>query len=126
VQAMDNKKIFADNLNYYMELNQKSRRDLSDDLDISYYTVTDWAKGKKYPRMDSVERLAYYFNVLKSDLIEERTPERLKVEKKADAITDAVLKMKTDAEFLSLVENLCELDADQIKSVKHLLSAFLK
>ena len=70
---MDNKNIFAANLNRYMEEYQKSRKDISDALGISYYTVTDWAKGKKYPRMDKVEMLANYFGIMKSDLIEEKT-----------------------------------------------------
>lgn len=68
----DNKNVFASNLKYYMSLKQKNRTDISEALGISYYTVTDWVNGKKYPRMDKVERLANYFGVLKSDLIEER------------------------------------------------------
>lgn len=69
---MDNKNIFATNLKRLMNLNKKSRKDISEALGISYYTVTDWVKGKKYPRMDKVEMLAQYFGVLKSDLIEEK------------------------------------------------------
>lgn len=67
---MDNKDIFASNLNKYMALNGKSRKDICNDLGLSYYTVTDWVNGKKYPRMDKVEMLANYFGILKSDLIE--------------------------------------------------------
>jgi transcriptional regulator with XRE-family HTH domain len=47
-------------------------------------------------------------------------------EKKNDTITDAVLRMRTDSDFLSLVETLNKLDAEQIASVKTLLAAFLK
>lgn len=73
---MDNKNIFALNLKRYMDLNGKSRKDVSEALGISYYTVTDWVKGKKYPRMDKVEMLAAYFGILKSDLIEDKTKEK--------------------------------------------------
>jgi repressor LexA len=69
---MDNKNIFATNLKKHMALNGKSRKDISEALGISYYTVTDWVKGKKYPRMDKVEMLAQYFGILKSELIEEK------------------------------------------------------
>lgn len=123
---MDNKNIFATNLQRYMDLNRKSRKDISEALGISYYTVTDWVKGKKYPRMDKVEMLASYFGILKSDLIEEKTEEHKETQKKAGTIADAVLKMKTDAEFLSMVEGLGSLDADQRAVVKHLISTFLK
>lgn len=60
----------------------------------------------------------------------ETTPQYLmgweKVQKKADTVTDAVLRMKSDPEFLSLVEKLYKLDADQIRGVTQMLSAFLK
>lgn len=68
---MDNKNIFASNLKKQMKINGKSRNDISEALGISYFTVSDWVNGKKYPRMDKVEMLADYFKILKSDLIEE-------------------------------------------------------
>jgi len=48
-----------------------------------------------------------------------------KAEKKADTISDVVLRMKTDPGFLSLVETLNTLDAEKINGVKQMLSAFL-
>lgn len=48
------------------------------------------------------------------------------VEKKADTLTDVVIRMKTDSDFLSLVETLNKLDNEQIKGVMQMLSAFLK
>lgn len=70
---MDNKNIFSTNLKRYMELSGKSRTDISEALGISYFTVSDWVNGKKYPRMDKVELLANYFGIQKSDLIEDKT-----------------------------------------------------
>ena len=69
---MDNKNVFASNLKRYMEVKGKSRNDISEALGISYFTVSDWVNGKKYPRMDKVEMLANYFGVQKSDLIEKK------------------------------------------------------
>lgn len=68
---MDNKKIFSINLRRLMEQKGVSRQDLSNVLGVSYFTISDWVNGKKYPRMDKVEMLATYFGILKSDLIEE-------------------------------------------------------
>lgn len=74
---MDSKTIFAANLKKYMSEHNKSRKEISEDLNISYYTFSDWVNGKKYPRMDKIEMLANYFNVTKSDLIEEeKEPEK--------------------------------------------------
>ena len=69
---MDNKEIFSINLKRLMEQRGVSRQDLSKVLGVSYFTISDWVNGKKYPRMDKVEMLAIYFGVLKSDLIEEK------------------------------------------------------
>lgn len=66
-----NKEIFAKNLNYYMYQKGKTRMDLSKDLDIAYTTVTDWVTGAKYPRIDKIEKLAVYFGVSKSHLVED-------------------------------------------------------
>lgn len=67
---MDSKEVFSRNLNYYMNERGKSRTDVADAIGVSYFTFTDWVKGKKFPRMDKVEKLAKYFNVKISDLIE--------------------------------------------------------
>ena len=67
---MDNKYIFSINLKRLMDKKKVTRKDIADFLGISYFTVSDWVNGKKYPRMDKVELLANYFGVLKSDLIE--------------------------------------------------------
>ena len=119
---MDNKNIFASNLKRYMELNNKSRRDVCEALGFSYYTFSDWVNGKKYPRMDKVEMLADYFGILKSDLIEEKTEEHRKMQKRNDTISDIVLRMQTDDDFLSFVEAGYKLNPEKLSS----LLAFLK
>ena len=48
------------------------------------------------------------------------------VKKNNDAITDIVVRLRMDSEFLSLVESLQDLDGDQIRSVKQILAAFKK
>ena len=72
---MDVKSVFAQNLNYYMSQYGKTRRDLSNALGVSYYTVTDWVQGKKYPRMDKVDEIAKYFGVTRGNLVDDRRAE---------------------------------------------------
>ena len=63
---------FIKNLKYYMTLNKKTRNDICNDLNLPYTTFADWYNGKVYPRIDKIELLANYFNVKKSDLIEDK------------------------------------------------------
>lgn len=69
---LGNKEIFSKNLQYYMRINNKDRNDIAKDLDIPYSTLTDWYNGNKYPRIDKIQLLADYFNINKSDLVENR------------------------------------------------------
>ena len=69
---LGNKEIFAKNLNYYMGVNKKSRSDVCRDLEIPYSTFTDWCNANIYPRIDKIELLANYFDIKKSDLVENR------------------------------------------------------
>ena len=110
---MDNKNIFAENLRRYMKAADKSRKEVSEALGVSYYTFSDWVNGKKYPRMDKVEMIAKYFGILKSDLIEDKqkqpTDGELSIRKKA--FMQKVESMSDDQiarleQILALVENI--------------------
>lgn len=72
---LGNKKIMAKNIQYYMDLYNKTRNDICQDLGIKYTTFTDWIKANTYPRIDKIELMANYFNIEKSDLIEEHSKE---------------------------------------------------
>lgn len=71
-----NKKIFAKNLQYYMDKKGVDRYQLSEDTGFGYSTVSEWLQAKKFPRINRIEALAIYFGVSKSDLIEEHADER--------------------------------------------------
>lgn len=64
------KKVFSNNLNYYMELHDINNRELSNIIGVSESTVGKWLLQKSIPRMGVIELLANYFHIEKSDLIE--------------------------------------------------------
>lgn len=92
---LGNKEIFAKNLKYYMDYYQKDRNDICNALNIPYTTFTDWYNGVTYPRIDKIEMLANYFNIKKSDLIENKykndNPDELDIlfDKNRDILTEA-------------------------------------
>lgn len=69
---LGNKKVFAKNLSYYMSKYNVDRQALCNALGFKYSTVSEWLAANKYPRIDKIEMLANYFNIQKSDLIEEQ------------------------------------------------------
>ena len=51
-----NKDILAKNLKKQILKSGKDRRTISEELGYSYSTLTDWVNGRKYPRIDKIEK----------------------------------------------------------------------
>lgn len=66
------KSIFSKNLKYYMDKNNKTQTDIIEDLGINKSTISTWCNGTKMPRMDTIQKLADYFGIKKSNLVEDR------------------------------------------------------
>lgn len=64
--------IISENLQYYMNMYSVNNKELSEIVGVSESTVGKWLLKKSTPRMGVIEKLANYFNVQKSDLLEER------------------------------------------------------
>lgn len=47
-------------------------------------------------------------------------------EQKNDTITDVILKMRTDSEFMSVVETLYKLDKEKLHSINQMLNTLFK
>ena len=99
-----------------MKQAEKSRKEVAEAIGVSYYTFTDWVKGKKYPRMDKVELLANYFGILKSDLIEEKTIESHPVE-----MAERHIEIIMDEDISEIFEDFKTLDKKKRKIVKDLI-----
>lgn len=123
---LGNKEVMAKNLHYYLERSGKTQKEMSEIVGVATSTFNDWMKAKAYPRIDKIEILANYFKILKSDLIEEKTVEHREMQKNNDTITDAIVRMRKDEKFLSVVENLLKLDADKMSAVEKLLLVLQK
>lgn len=117
-----NKETMSKNLKFYIERSGKDRQELCKIWGFPYSTVTEWINGKKYPRIDRIEIMADYFGILKSDLIEEKTEEHIEMHKKNDALSDIIVELRTDKEFMSIVETIYKMDKEKRSS----LLAFLK
>ena len=93
---VENKEIFANNLSFYMEQKGVDRNTLCADLDLKYTTVRDWLKGITYPRIGKIELLANYFNINKSDLIENKISTAQPSDSLLEEITNTARKLNTD------------------------------
>ena len=67
--------IFSKNLIRYLSESGKKQREVAAAVGVSAGTFCDWVKGRAYPRMDKIQKLADYFGINKSDLVDEWNPE---------------------------------------------------
>lgn len=68
----EQKRIFSKNLNHYIETSQKTQKEIASVIGVSPQTFNTWCQGIAIPRMGKVQRLADYFKIGKSDLIDNR------------------------------------------------------
>lgn len=68
----EQKKVFSRNLNRYIDMSQKTQREIAHAIDVSPQTFNTWCQGIAIPRMGKVQRLADYFHIGKSDLIDDK------------------------------------------------------
>lgn len=116
------KEIFAKNLRRHMELAGKSQKEIAEVVGVTAPTFNEWINCKKYPRIDKIQKLADYFGILKSDLIEEKMTEEK--EKDNDLLANIIVRMRMDKDFFSVVESLYALDSAKINGVAEMLNAF--
>ena len=118
---MGNKDILSKNLKKYIAKSGKDRRKIAEDLNLSYSTLTDWVNGNKYPRIDNIEKLADYFGISKSDLIEDFEA----IKKDNEKLATIIVKLRTNKELLDVVEKLLSLDKTKLESLSRLLDTFI-
>ena len=67
---------FAEMLKYYLMMNNKSQKDLVDDLGYDKSTVSSWCSGNRVPKIDVIIDIAKYLHVNVGDLIEDNRNEQ--------------------------------------------------
>ena len=80
------REIFVKNLRYLMEKKGITQADICRDLNVSSATVSDWFTGKKYPRVDAMQRLADLLGIRFSTLTTEGGIESYEDEARLEAL----------------------------------------
>ena len=119
--SIGNKDILAKNLRNYINMSGKDRKEIARALSIPYSTLTDWVNANKYPRIDNIEKMAAYFGVSKSDLIEDFKQKQ----KDNDVMADIIVKIRMNKDLMEVVDKVVSLDNAQINSLKNLLDTFI-
>lgn len=68
-----NMQVFAENLKNYLAERKLTQKEVATEIKVSTGVFCDWVNARAYPRMDKLQKLADYFGVEKSDLVEKHS-----------------------------------------------------
>ncbi|MBO0447912.1 helix-turn-helix domain-containing protein [Enterococcus sp. MJM12] len=102
----DLKDIIAHNLERLRKLNNKSMSEIAESIGVSQSTVSDWANGKKMPRSGSIQKLADYFGVPKTELLMDTEKQISNISISAGVTKIPILGTITCGEPILAVQNL--------------------
>lgn len=71
----EQKQIIAHNLSYLIELSGKDQRQISIELDVNPPTFNQWVKGKAIPSVSILKKMAAYFGVTLSQIVNDTSKE---------------------------------------------------
>lgn len=103
-------KILSNNLTFLMKMNGYSRKYVSNAINVPYTTYTDWVKGKTYPQIESIQKLADCFHIEVADLSRDITADE-KLIKRMEAYIKGLADMEEDInmfEHKSLKQRIAE------------------
>lgn len=66
------RKIFSRNLQQYMHIFGLNQKEISEKMGVHKSVISSWINCTRYPRMNTIERLATLFNIEKSDLTDDK------------------------------------------------------
>ena len=104
----------ADNIKRLLSAKGLNPRQLAIALDFKYTTVNDWVNAKTYPRIDKIEMLANFFNVSKSDLVENKN-EEIATTSPVQAIYDQLTPPRQAKALAYLEKQLLEQNEEETK-----------
>ena len=67
------RQIFSSNLRRLIDVSGKTQKEIADAIGVSQQIMNVWARGKAIPRMGKIQKLADFFGIEKSELIDEQT-----------------------------------------------------
>lgn len=123
-------KIVSKNLKRILYDCGRTQADLARDLKIAKTTISGWMNGNRTPRMETVDRLAHYFNVSRADILDDKNGYYEKAIRKQDERQEYFVDKEAQefAEFLHenpdykvLMDSVMKIKPDDISFIKEMI-----
>lgn len=89
--------LFARNLNVYMDMYGYNQITLGEAVNKANTTVAEWVHGRKFPRIDTLDKLCELFHCKRSDLLEKyTTDESIEEDAVNNQLNEFIAKLNKD------------------------------
>lgn len=113
------REIFVKNLNEIMARRGITQSDIIRELNVSSATVSNWCTGKKYPRIDVMQRLADLLGVNMSTLTTEQGMDDMKD-------LDRLEALHRNPRLGMLFDHTAKMDSEQVEAMIQMSKMILK
>ena len=122
VPDFDHVASIADRLREAMIIRKKKQVDLERETGINRSAISRYLSGEYEPKNKPIYELAKALDVSEQWLMGYNVPmERPKAQKNNDAISDIVVRLRTDDKFLLAVKKIYDFRPEKLESFLHLL-----
>lgn len=91
MEKKTNRQIFGENFRRWLSVRGISRSEIAARAGVSYSAISEWYHGRKYPRVDMIEKIAQILDIPKTALTE--AGENLSAAAKYDRLTESQKKI---------------------------------
>lgn len=109
------REVFKENLRYFLEINGWSQADMARKLGVSTATAAKWATGESMPRVDKINKLADWFGIKSSDLLEPRENEPYYDNSKSRELAEFLYKNPEYSVLFDACRNISPEDIEYVK-----------
>ena len=118
--------MISDKIKEVREKNKLNKREMAKKLEVPYTTYNNYETGAREPGSNFLINFSKVFNVTVDYLVGASADPIMGIErqKKNDILSDIILRLRSDNNFLEVVKGLYESNDEQINAIKSLLITF--
>lgn len=116
--------IIANNIAQQLSTRNITQLELAEYMHVSQATVSNWCKGIKIPRMNKIDQICKFFDIERSDLLEDHTNDKEYYTNKETAkVAQEIFENK---DLRMLFDTARDAKAEDLKTVHSVLLALKK
>ena len=117
----DQKIIFSWNLRRHISMSGKKQSEIAEELGILPSTLNTWCTGHSLPRMGKVQKLADYFGISISDLIDEKKEDEIRRHYVDDQTMELAQELHDNKDLRIMFDSARNLSPEDLKFAKDML-----